>query len=176
MTTDCSSNYKFNTCCVQKLFLTFRTILVHNMFSLYSAKKRASDKDLPVLKYKFKYKNLALSQFFSEIPYSFLILNFITWYRLFSRAGPGVYRSWLLIWGSLYINTGLHKQHEIGMFILNYIMTFANYLQTSKANTSLWSKKYVSPTSNLDKFFECNETKLEKIAWANGMVGRPEWI
>ena len=36
------------TCCVQKLFLTFRTILVHNMFSPCSAKRRASDNDLPV--------------------------------------------------------------------------------------------------------------------------------
>ena len=36
------------TCCVQKLFPTFRTIFVHNMFSPSSAKKRASDKDLPV--------------------------------------------------------------------------------------------------------------------------------
>ena len=34
--------------CVQKLFLTFRTISVHNMFSPCSAKRRASDKDLPV--------------------------------------------------------------------------------------------------------------------------------
>ena len=60
MTTDCSLNYKFNTniiipssnlgrtCCVQILFLTFRTIFVHNMFSPCSAKRRASDKDLPV--------------------------------------------------------------------------------------------------------------------------------
>ena len=37
------------TCCVQKLFLTFRTIFVHNTFSTCSAKRRASDKDLPVL-------------------------------------------------------------------------------------------------------------------------------
>ena len=36
------------TCCVQKLFLTFRTISVHNMFSPCSAKRRASDKDLLV--------------------------------------------------------------------------------------------------------------------------------
>ena len=36
------------TCCVQKLFLTFSTIFVHNMFSPCSAKRRASDKDLPV--------------------------------------------------------------------------------------------------------------------------------
>ena len=36
------------TCCVQKLFLTFWTIYVHNMFSPCSAKKRASDKDLSV--------------------------------------------------------------------------------------------------------------------------------
>ena len=36
------------TCCVQKLFLTFRTIFVHNMFSPCSAKRRASDKDLSV--------------------------------------------------------------------------------------------------------------------------------
>jgi hypothetical protein len=37
------------TCCVQKLFLTLRTIFVHNMFSPMFCKKRASDKDLPVL-------------------------------------------------------------------------------------------------------------------------------
>jgi hypothetical protein len=36
------------TRCVQKLFLTFRTIFVHNMLSPCSAKRRASDKDLPV--------------------------------------------------------------------------------------------------------------------------------
>ena len=34
------------TCCVQKLFLIFRTIFAHNMFSPCSAKRRASDKDL----------------------------------------------------------------------------------------------------------------------------------
>ena len=59
MKTKCSLNYKFNTwkfqaqnmgrtCCVQKLFLTLRTISVHNMFSPCSSKRRASDKDLPV--------------------------------------------------------------------------------------------------------------------------------
>ena len=47
MTTDCSLNYKFNT---SKFFLTFRTIFVHNMFSSCFAKRRASDKDLPVKK------------------------------------------------------------------------------------------------------------------------------
>ena len=36
------------TCCLEKLFLTFRTIFVHNIFSPRSAKRRASDKDLPV--------------------------------------------------------------------------------------------------------------------------------
>ena len=36
------------TCCVQKLFLIFKTIFVDNMFSPCSAKRRASDKDLPV--------------------------------------------------------------------------------------------------------------------------------
>ena len=35
------------TCCVQNLFLTFRTIFVHNVFSPCSAKRRASGKDLP---------------------------------------------------------------------------------------------------------------------------------
>ena len=45
-----SSNLE-RTCFVQKLFLTFRTIFVHNMFSPCSAKlskRRATDKDLPV--------------------------------------------------------------------------------------------------------------------------------
>ena len=53
MTTNCSLNYKFNrymkipssnlgrTCCVQKLFLTFRTNFVHNMFSLMFCKKKS---------------------------------------------------------------------------------------------------------------------------------------
>ena len=36
------------TCWVQKLFLTFWTIFVYNMFSPCSAKRRASDKYLPV--------------------------------------------------------------------------------------------------------------------------------
>ena len=36
------------TCCVQKLFLTFRTIFVRSMFFPCSAKRRPSDKDLPV--------------------------------------------------------------------------------------------------------------------------------
>ena len=42
-----SSNLE-RTGCVQKLFLTFRTIFVHNMFSPCSAKRRASEKDLHV--------------------------------------------------------------------------------------------------------------------------------
>ena len=37
------------TCCEQKLFLTFRTFFVHNLFFPCSAKRRASDKDIPVL-------------------------------------------------------------------------------------------------------------------------------
>ena len=36
------------TCCVQILCLTFRTFFVHNMFYPCSAKRRTSDKDLPV--------------------------------------------------------------------------------------------------------------------------------
>ena len=36
------------TSCVQKLFLTFRTIFVHIMFFPCSSKRRASEKDLPV--------------------------------------------------------------------------------------------------------------------------------
>ena len=42
-----SSNLR-RTCYVQKLFLTFKTILVHNIFYSFSAKRRPSDKDLPV--------------------------------------------------------------------------------------------------------------------------------
>ena len=41
------------SCCVQKLFPAFRTIFVCNMFSPCSAKRRASDKDLPVLIVQF---------------------------------------------------------------------------------------------------------------------------
>ena len=74
MTTDCSLNYKFNTwksqaqnmgrtCCVQKLFLTFRTFSVHNMFFPCSAKIRASDKDLPVWTLT-KSKSLPSNSFF----------------------------------------------------------------------------------------------------------------
>ena len=45
------------TCCVQKMFLTFRTIFVHNIFSPCSAKRRASDKDLPVCKILYLFEN-----------------------------------------------------------------------------------------------------------------------
>ena len=45
-----SSNLgRWRTCCIQKLFLTFRTIFVHNMFSTCSAKRVASDNNLPVI-------------------------------------------------------------------------------------------------------------------------------
>ena len=37
------------TCFVHKLFLTFKKFFVHKMFSPYSAKRSASDKDLPVM-------------------------------------------------------------------------------------------------------------------------------
>ena len=43
------------TCYVQKLFLTIRTISVHNMLSPCSAKRRASDKDLPLRTYVRSY-------------------------------------------------------------------------------------------------------------------------
>ena len=51
------------TCCVQKLFLTFRTIFVHNMFSPCSAKRRASDKDLPVCRAIFSYQEIFSNKF-----------------------------------------------------------------------------------------------------------------
>ena len=74
MMTDCSLNYKFNTwkflaqnwehgenmLCTD-FFLTFRTISVHNVFSPCSGKRRASDKDLPVIK---NYSKL----FFPRLP------------------------------------------------------------------------------------------------------------
>ena len=76
MMTDCSLNYKFNAWKFQAQtrgehvvnrywFLTFRTIFVYNMFSPCSAKRRASDKDLPVdqTKNKFVQKNLKLRIF-----------------------------------------------------------------------------------------------------------------
>ena len=42
------SSNQGRTCYVQILYLTFRTMFVHNMFSPCSAKRRASNKDLPV--------------------------------------------------------------------------------------------------------------------------------
>ena len=45
------------TRCAQKLFLTFKTIFVNNMFSPCSAKRRASDKDLSVLILSFSDSN-----------------------------------------------------------------------------------------------------------------------
>ena len=49
MTTDCSLNYKSNTWKFQaQTWEMSETISVHNMFSSSSAKRRASDKDLPV--------------------------------------------------------------------------------------------------------------------------------
>ena len=66
-------------CCVQKLFLTFRTIsiFVHNMFSPCSGKRRASDKDLPVhadnfeLGIKANFENLTSSVQMSRHHFDF---------------------------------------------------------------------------------------------------------
>ena len=63
------------TCCVQKLFLAFRKIFVHNMFSPCSAKRRVSDKDLPIL---LKEPFLV---FFKTCP----ILLFCPWVSLLSK-------------------------------------------------------------------------------------------
>ena len=56
------------TCCVQKLFPTFRTIFVHNMFSPCSAKRRASEKDLPVTTFNTDQKRkLSLFHIFYQV-------------------------------------------------------------------------------------------------------------
>ena len=49
-----SSSNLGRICCLLKLFLTFSTIFVQNMFSPCSAKRRACDKDLPVKKILMK--------------------------------------------------------------------------------------------------------------------------
>ena len=73
------------TCCVQKLFLAFRTISVHNTQHVLPmlAKRRASDKDLPVVKLlnskvlKVKFYHKYISNY--EKPWSnWRIINFST--------------------------------------------------------------------------------------------------
>ena len=52
------------TCCVQKLFPTFRTIYVHNMLSycgLVDPRISASDKDLPAQMYTYLQKNMEVN-------------------------------------------------------------------------------------------------------------------
>ena len=68
------------TCCVQKLFWMSETISVHNMFSLCSAKRRASDRDLPV-QYIIIYCTLIeISHFFHFAAASnFISLFFPQW-------------------------------------------------------------------------------------------------
>ena len=59
------------TCCVQKLFLTFRTIFgTQHVFPPCSAKIRASDKDLPVVLLGFFLFNL-----FTDIGYGNYLLT-----------------------------------------------------------------------------------------------------
>ena len=74
MTTDCSLKVQYmkipssnlrRTCCVRQLFLTFRTILCTLQVSSCSAKRRASDKDLPVTGFK---KALDFFPFFFMFP------------------------------------------------------------------------------------------------------------
>ena len=43
--------------------MTFRKIFVHNMFSLCSAKRRASDKNLPLCLYFNSFKNVLICIF-----------------------------------------------------------------------------------------------------------------
>ena len=73
------------TCCVQKLFLTFRTISLHNMFSPFSAKRRASDKVLLVpvaLPDIFKKQNLRFGlmvlDWFARLKISEIKLKYAT--------------------------------------------------------------------------------------------------
>ena len=77
------------TFCLQKLFLTFRTIFVNNMF----CKRRASDKDLPVQSLATRNSN-GLSFSFCM----FLVFHFLDFFR-----------------GSLFIWI-LCMYHEIGMY------------------------------------------------------------
>ena len=81
--TDCSLNYKFNTwkfqaqnmgrtCCVQKLFLTFRTIYVHNMFSPCSTNIRAPDKDLHVCTSFLTFRSFEFRNFWFTMVYNIL--------------------------------------------------------------------------------------------------------
>ena len=89
--------------CVQKLFLTFRTIFVHNMFSPWSEKRRASDKSLLVPSYLFQENYWLLSifinifiwlkQYLLESWNSFhlMIISFELWNSLF------LYLSWLIV-------------------------------------------------------------------------------
>ena len=48
--------------CVQKLFLTFRTIFAHKMFSPCSAKRRASHKDLSVTRPESKFTSAVYAE------------------------------------------------------------------------------------------------------------------
>ena len=62
------------TCYVQKLFLTIKIIFVHNMFSPCSAKRRASDKDIPVPNSKLM-KGLNESTFIHDIGYVYVFIK-----------------------------------------------------------------------------------------------------
>ena len=89
------------TCCVQKLFLTFRTILVHNMFSPCSAKRRASDKDLPVCASYTTYIFLCLILYIDKgllvfMGMSHLILYLVT-LKKNTHKFVGVLPSWCLL-------------------------------------------------------------------------------
>ena len=86
MTTDCSLNYKFNTwkfqaqnmgrtCCVQKLFLTFRTIYVHNMFSPCSTNIRAPDKDLHVCTSFLTFRSFEFRNFWFTMVYNSILFS-----------------------------------------------------------------------------------------------------
>ena len=72
------------TCCVQKMFLTIRTFFVHNMFSPCSAKRRASDKDLPVL----------IFLIWSQITY-FLIKKWVLKMGLCDQNDTALWTDWL---------------------------------------------------------------------------------
>ena len=84
--TDCSLNYKFNTwkfqaqnmgrtCCVQKLFLTFRTIYVHNMFSPCSTNIRAPDKDLHVCTSFLTFRSFEFRNFWFTMVYNSILFS-----------------------------------------------------------------------------------------------------
>ena len=137
------------TCCVQKLFLIYRTIFLHNIFSPCSAKRRASDKDLHVLS-NFKIEKCLLT---------------LSWVKLYLDANA--------------IKSSVMSSGSTASVYLKLIENYDHYIIINKLGKDRWKKpsiygwfftsSYSNPATQEKIMLKYEDMKL-KVRWFHNEI------